>query len=112
MTFLNDSSYGNSYIKYDGTTCELLDWYKTERDDALGGTFVIKAVALKNGKILNGDVDLDGDIAVKDATLVQKYIVKLEQLDNTQLCNADCDGDGDITVADATKIQKIVVGIN
>lgn len=112
MTFLNDSSYGNSYIKYDGATCELLDWYKTERDDMLGGTFVIKAVTLKNDKILNGDVDLDGDIAVKDATLVQKYIVKLEQLDNTQLCNADCDGDGDITVADATKIQKIVVGIN
>lgn len=112
MTFLNDSSYGNSYIKYDGTTCELLDWYKTERDDTLGGTFVIKAVALKNDKILNGDVDLDGDITVIDATLVQKYIVKLEQLDNTQLCNADCDGDGDITVADATKIQKIVVGIN
>ena len=112
MTFLNDSSYGNSYIKYDGATCELLDWYKTERDDTLGGTFVIKAVALKNDKILNGDVDLDGDITVKDATIVQKYIVKLEQLDNTQLCNADCDGDGDITVADATKIQKIVVGIN
>ncbi|RHO80424.1 hypothetical protein DW049_20535, partial [Ruminococcus sp. AF41-9] len=79
MTFLNDSSYGDSYIKYDGTTCELLDWYKTERDgydgttcelldwykterdDMLGGTFVIKAVALKNDKILNGDVDLDGD---------------------------------------------------
>lgn len=111
MTFLNDSSYGNSYIKYDGTTGELLDWYKTERDDTLGGTFVIKAVALKNDKILNGDVDLDGDITVIDATTVQKYIVKLEQLDNTQLCNADCDGDGDITVADATKIQKIVVGI-
>lgn len=63
-------------------------------------------------RFLNGDVDLDGDITVIDATLVQKYIVKLEQLDNTQLCNADCDGDGDITVADATKIQKIVVGIN
>lgn len=61
---------------------------------------------------MNGDVDLDGDITVKDATTVQKYIVKLEQLDNTQLCNSDCDGDGDITVADATKIQKIVVGIN
>ena len=60
---------------------------------------------------MNGDVDLDGDITVIDATTVQKYIVKLEQLDNTQLCNADCDGDGDITVADATKIQKIVVGI-
>lgn len=60
---------------------------------------------------MNGDVDLDGDITVKDATIAQKYIVKLEQLDNTQLCNADCDGDGDITVADATKIQKIVVGI-
>ena len=112
MTFLNDSNYGDSYIKYDGTTSELLDWYKIERNDMLGGTFVIKAVALKNDKIKNGDVDLDGDITVMDATLVQKYIVKLEELDNTQLCNADVDGDGIITVADATEIQKIVVGIS
>ena len=107
MTFLNDSSYGNSYIKYDGATCELLDWYKTERDDTLGGTFVIKAVALKNDKILNGDVDLDGDITVKDATIVQKYIVKLEQLDNTQLCNADCDGDG-VAGRDLQQQRRIV----
>ena len=112
MTFLNDSNYGDSYIKYDGTTSELLDWYKTERNDMLGGTFVIKAVALKNDKIMVGDVDLDGDITVMDATLVQKYIVNLSELDNTQIYNADCDGDGDIMIADATEIQKIVVGIN
>lgn len=112
MTFLNDSKYGDSYIKYDGTTTELLDWYKTERNDTLGGTFVIKAVAVKNDNIMKGDVDLDGTISVIDATLVQKYIVKLSELDNTQLFNAECDGDGTITIADATKIQKMVVGLD
>lgn len=112
MTFLNDSKYGDSYIKYDGTTTELLDWYKTERNDNLGGTFVIKAVAVKNDNIMKGDVDLDGTISVMDATLVQKYIVKLSELDNTQLFNAECDGDGTITIADATKIQKMVVGLD
>lgn len=112
MTFLNDSKYGDSFIKYDGTTTELLDWYKTERNDNLGGTFVIKAVAVKNDNIMKGDVDLDGKVTVMDATLVQKYIVKLSELDNTQLFNAECDGDGAITIADATKIQKTVVGLD
>lgn len=112
MTFLNDSKYGDSYIKYDGTTTELLDWYKTERNDALGGTFVIKAVAVKNDKIMKGDVDLNGTVSVMDATLVQKNVVKLSELDNTQLFNAECDGDGTVTIADATKIQKMVVGLD
>nr|WP_176791003.1 lectin like domain-containing protein [Ruminococcus bromii] len=111
MTFLNDSKYGDSYIKYDGTTSDLLDWYKLNNNDLLGGTFVIKAVALENDNIMKGDINLDKVISVVDSTLVQKYIVGNADFDGTQLYNADYDGDGAITVADATEIQKKVVGL-
>lgn len=110
-TFINDSRYGDSYIKYDGTTSDLLDWYKLNNNDLLGGTFVIKAVALENDNIMKGDINLDKVISVVDSTLVQKYIVGNADFDGTQLYNADYDGDGAITVADATEIQKKVVGL-
>lgn len=111
MTFLNDSKYGDSYIKYDGTTSDLLDWYKLNNNDILGGTFVIKAVAVDNDNIMKGDTNLDKAISIVDSTLVQKYIVGNADFDGTQLYNADYDGDGAITIADATEIQKKVVGL-
>lgn len=110
-TFINDSRYGDSYIKYDGTTSDLLDWYKLNNNDLLGGTFVIKAVALENDNIMKGDINLDKVISVVDSTLVQKYIIGNTDFDGTQIYNADYDGDGIITVADATEIQKKVVGM-
>lgn len=110
-TFINDSRYGDSYIKYDGTTSDLLDWYKLNNNDLLGGTFVIKAVALENDNIMKGDINLDKVISVVDSTLVQKYIIGNTDFDETQIYNADYDGDGIITVADATEIQKKVVGL-
>lgn len=110
-TFINDSRYGDSYIKYDGTTSDLLDWYKLNNNDLLGGTFVIKAVALENDNIMKGDINLDKVISVVDSTLVQKYIIGNTDFDGTQIYNADYDGDGIITIADATEIQKKVVGL-
>lgn len=110
-TFINDSRYGDSYIKYDGTTSDLLDWYKLNNNDLLGGTFVIKAVALENDNIMKGDINLDKVISIVDSTLVQKYIIGNTDFDGTQIYNADYDGDGIITVADATEIQKKVVGL-
>ena len=58
-----------------------------------------------------GDVDLDGDVTVKDATLVQKDIVQLETLTDFQKKAADINSDGTISVTDATDIQKIVVNL-
>ena len=110
-TFINDSRYGDSYIKYDGTTSDLLDWYKLNNNDLLGGTFVIKAVALENDNIMKGDINFDKVISVVDSTLVQKYIVGNTDFDGTQIYNADYNGDGIITIADATEIQKKVVGM-
>ena len=58
-----------------------------------------------------GDVDLNGTVTVKDATLVQKYAADMATLDEVQLSVADVNADEKVNVKDATAIQKIVAEI-
>ncbi len=112
ITFLNDTSQGDSYIYYDDSLYELLDWYKDNNNDDNGGTFVIKALTTGDGASISmlGDVDLNGTISVADATLLQKYIVGNVSLTDVRALNADVDGNGVLNISDATEIQKMVVG--
>jgi C1A family cysteine protease len=112
-TFINDSKYGDSYIKYDGQLLDLLDWYKINNDDDLGGTFVIKAITDKTDYEVTvlGDVDLDGVVTIEDATLAQKYIAGLESLSEQQQLNGDVDKNGDVDIEDVTIIQKYIANI-
>ena len=107
---LNDSHYGDSYILYDDNMRDLLDWYKQEKNDDLGGTLVIKAVTTGNGAdvTLLGDVTLDGQVNISDATEIQNYLTGSVEL---RKLNADVNGDGNISIADATAIQKKIAGI-
>lgn len=54
---------------------------------------------------LYGDPDNDGNISVKDATLIQMYLVGFEELDVDSYISADFNEDYDVSVADATAIQ-------
>lgn len=58
-----------------------------------------------------GDVDKDGRVSVKDATLIQKYIASIVDLDDTQKSVADVNHDGKINIKDATVIQMYCAGI-
>lgn len=62
--------------------------------------------------LVYGDVNIDGDITVIDATDIQKYIVGLEELTADSKSVADVDSDGAISVMDATSIQKYIIGLN
>lgn len=53
-----------------------------------------------------GDVDLNGKVNVKDATLIQKYLVNMEELDKHPLGQGDVNSDGAVNIKDATIIQK------
>ncbi len=53
-----------------------------------------------------GDVNKDGKVNIKDATLIQKHIAKLLELDSAQLVLADCNMDNKVNIKDATYIQK------
>lgn len=56
-----------------------------------------------------GDVDLDGEVTVVDATMLQRYLVDLVDLDHIQQYLADTDGDGEVGILDATCIQRWLV---
>ena len=55
-----------------------------------------------------GDVDLDGNIAVIDATLVQRKVASIQELVANATTAADADKSGDITITDATYIQRFI----
>ena len=57
-----------------------------------------------------GDVNLDGDIDIRDVSAVQKHISGHSNLNNIQQCAANVNGDGYLDISDATLIQKYVVG--
>lgn len=56
-------------------------------------------------KFIYGDVDLDGKVSVKDATLVQKDLAKITYVTAVQKYLADPDGTG-YSIKNATAIQK------
>lgn len=58
--------------------------------------------------LILGDVDGDGYVTIKDATLVQSYIGKLISESELNMSAANVDDDNIVTIKDATKIQMIV----
>ncbi|MBQ2971600.1 MAG: starch-binding protein [Ruminococcus sp.] len=61
--------------------------------------------------IIYGDVNGDGEVAVIDATLIQRHIAKIITLTEEQLERALVRGDAELTVMDATLIQQKVAKI-
>ncbi|MBR2715481.1 MAG: hypothetical protein IKB73_04665 [Ruminococcus sp.] len=112
--FLPHSDYGQSYLFYGhGVLMDAMDFYKDYLEDDIGGTFVIKAVAKESEKKYSvGDVDLDGQISVLDATCLQMAIAEKITLTKEQEALADVDMDGIISIMDATTIQQIVAGLS
>ena len=55
-----------------------------------------------------GDINGDGEIALKDATLLLQHVNKVATLENSQLAAADINGDGEITLKDATLLLQYV----
>lgn len=56
--------------------------------------------------LLLGDADLDGSVAIVDATRVQRHLALLTSMTGDALITGDADLDGEITVLDATTIQR------
>lgn len=61
---------------------------------------------------LIGDANIDEEINIKDATLIQKSLALLEELSSTGETLADVDNDYKITIKDATAIQKHIAGMD
>ena len=55
-----------------------------------------------------GDVNLDGELTISDATLLQKYLADIVELDPTQLWLSDVYMDDKINIDDVSFIQKMI----
>lgn len=64
-----------------------------------------------NPLFMLGDVNEDGKLNIRDATLIQKYLAKMATADDLSLLAADFNLDSRINIKDATGIQKKIVGL-
>ncbi len=55
-----------------------------------------------------GDINLDGELTINDATLLQKYLADMVELDPTQLSISDVYMDDNVNIDDVTYIQKMI----
>ncbi len=56
-------------------------------------------------EIFYGDVDMDSDVTIMDATAIQLYLAKKSEFTDEQMLNANVDGTEDISIMDVTVIQ-------
>ena len=69
------------------------------------------SVTVELEKFKLGDVNLDGDITIMDATVIQRHVAKITELTGNKLKAADVNKDGDVSIVDATTIQRFVAKI-
>ena len=60
---------------------------------------------------LLGDVTCDGDIDVRDVTLLNQYIVKMADLSEDALANADVIADGTVDLKDLGQLKKYLIKV-
>ncbi len=58
-----------------------------------------------------GDVDYNGKVNIKDATMIQKFAAKIISLTDAEKLRADVNADAKVNIKDATAIQKYVAKI-
>ncbi|MBR3971641.1 MAG: leucine-rich repeat protein, partial [Ruminococcus sp.] len=98
-----DGTLTDMNAKYDGGYL----WFYTDH-------FSYYALGAKQAEHYElGDVDMDENINVKDATAIQKYLASIQdyQPDAIELL-MDFNKDGNVNIKDATAIQKRIAGIN
>ena len=98
----------NSYIDKNGyisvrIVTKAEDSFETDNTDMFQ---YIPKDAFDTPDLLIGDVNLDGEVDINDATEISKYLVNLITLEGKALATADVNGDADIDINDVTCIQK------
>ncbi|MDD6847399.1 MAG: dockerin type I repeat-containing protein [Oscillospiraceae bacterium] len=71
---------------------------------------VVFAAPEQEINVVIGDVNLDGEVAIKDATLMQKVIAGISEKPDLFDYIADVTGDGKADIRDATTIQRFING--
>lgn len=88
-------------------------WDLLKTTDLGGINAILTSLKLENitpaePQVTVGDINGDGEITLRDATLLLQHVNKVATLENSQLAAADINGDGEITLKDATLLLQYV----
>ena len=102
----SDNNYGgNGEITAAGTYTVYFRPHYDGFEDWFNGCIM---VIINKPESLLGDVDMDGDVDIQDATLLQICLAEMTALNDDQFKLADVNQDGFVNVRDVTAIQRIV----
>ena len=107
---------GESLVKPGTYTDEVTGTTWTVTETKISGTIGDTGIAVIYNpddvkSLILGDADLNGEVNIKDATLIQKFIAKMTVLESDALTASDVNADKDVNVKDATVIQKFKAGV-
>lgn len=100
---------------YDGQFDYMMDWLNS-RAAWISGEYISNYAPVPpaeeptTAENITGDVNLNGEVDILDATLIQRYLASLDELSPRQLSLADACGDGEVDILDATRIQRYLAG--
>ena len=102
------TSDGLLTIGKDETSKKIVVKAKSVEDPSKYGEF---AINIEN-TIPNYDVNMDGVVDIKDASLIQKYLTDLASLADEQISLADINQDGLVNIKDVTYLQRYLTKLN
>lgn len=94
----------------EGTTTSIAPAF-TEVTAATAPSDSTKPSEKTDGAYVIGDVNMDGKLNIRGATLLQKYLAKMAEFNEKVLALADMDTNGKVNIKDATYIQKKIANI-
>ena len=80
-------------------------YFKKKKKKGSAAQYYAKSSKLPFVGYETGNVDLDEDINISDATEIQIYLAKLTDFSDLQLAAADTNSDGVVSIDDATRLQ-------
>ena len=101
---------GNNYIYKDGSWSQYAD-AEVVTTPATSPTDSTNPGAGETMQVLLGDVNQDGVVTIKDATLIQHHIASIKELVGAALAAGDVNQDKAVNIKDATAIQYYIAKI-
>ena len=102
------TSDGLLTIGKDETSKKIVVKAKSVEDPSKYGEFAINIESTTP----NYDVNMDGVVDIKDASLIQKYLTDLASLTDEQMSLADINQDGLVNIKDVTYLQRYLTKVN
>ena len=84
---------------------------ETEKPDDTTTTTTKATTIAPSGDTLLGDANVDGEIDLRDVTLMAQHIVKMKTIEGQGFTNADVIADGNVDVKDLAQLKKFLIKV-